>query len=375
MIIFKEQYISIRKRNNFFDVRVVVPCNNKHLTKKQKRIASIGIAKSTARMFRDELLDKRKRINGHILTYEDGVAKFLEYEKSVRSARGLSSLKSCLQAHTSHWYTRLVADITSADLNKLAADMVLKVKPTTVDRNIRHIRGVFNYLLKTEVIHKNPALHVPRYSKKYVRQPLTAMNKQEVQKLLKYTTSIKHPLHAHIYLAYQTGARSGELKELRVKDFNFETSTVTISRSYDNKTKVIGTTKNKKARIVALNRSTIEFVKQLAAGKNRDEHILPYNKSFERGDGSKLLKGIQNDLQITVSNFHSLRASFITHLLNAGVAMTAVQELVGHTDLKTTQSYVRLCGSDLKGATDCLDMDPSDLSTSPADFSSALSSL
>lgn len=63
---------------------------------------------------------------------------------------------------------------------------------------------------------------------------------------------------------------------------------------------------------------------------------------------------MQIELGLRETNYHSLGASFITHLLLAGVSVTKVQHLVGHSDLKTTQDYVRLIGSDLDGATDAI---------------------
>ena len=60
---------------------------------------------------------------------------------------------------------------------------------------------------------------------------------------------------------------------------------------------------------------------------------------------------------IRETNFHSLRASFITHLLLKRTPVHVVQAMVGHSDLKTTQRYVRFVGSDLDGATDVLAVD------------------
>lgn len=55
---------------------------------------------------------------------------------------------------------------------------------------------------------------------------------------------------------------------------------------------------------------------------------------------------------ITSVKFHDLRATFITQLLKQGVALARVMAIVGHSELKTTQGYLRLCGQDLAGATE-----------------------
>ena len=96
----------------------------------------------------------------------------------------------------------------------------------------------------------------------------------------------------------------------------------------------------------------ISFVKKLKLSSGGTEYVLPRGKQFLRGEGAKVLKAMQKELGIQPTNFHSIRASFITHLLLAGVPITTVQHIVGHADLKTTSAFVRLCGSDLVGATD-----------------------
>jgi site-specific recombinase XerD len=62
--------------------------------------------------------------------------------------------------------------------------------------------------------------------------------------------------------------------------------------------------------------------------------------------------------------FHDLRATFITQMLNNGVALSKVMAIVGHSSLKTTQGYLRLCGKDVEGATEELRITLPDISKS-----------
>ena len=59
-------------------------------------------------------------------------------------------------------------------------------------------------------------------------------------------------------------------------------------------------------------------------------------------------------LGITPVRFHDLRATFITHMFACGASIAEVQAIVGHSDLKTTQVYLRLAGVNVRGATDKL---------------------
>ena len=61
-----------------------------------------------------------------------------------------------------------------------------------------------------------------------------------------------------------------------------------------------------------------------------------------------------SNARITEVKFHDLRATFITQMLLKGVSLAQVMAIVGHAELKTTNRYLRVAGSDLKGATEKL---------------------
>ena len=74
------------------------------------------------------------------------------------------------------------------------------------------------------------------------------------------------------------------------------------------------------------------------------------------GGATKVLQGIQKELEIKLTNYHSLRSSFITHLLRNGMDVIRVQAMVGHRELSTTQRYIRLDATDLEGATETIEV-------------------
>lgn len=75
-----------------------------------------------------------------------------------------------------------------------------------------------------------------------------------------------------------------------------------------------------------------------------------------RRDQAKVLKSFCEEIGITQVKFHDLRATFITQMLNNGVALSKVMAIVGHSSLKTTQGYLRLSGKDIEGATEELNI-------------------
>jgi site-specific recombinase XerD len=72
------------------------------------------------------------------------------------------------------------------------------------------------------------------------------------------------------------------------------------------------------------------------------------------GDQAEVLKDFCGVLKITLVKFHDLRATFITQLLLKGVPLAQVMAIVGHSQIRTTNVYLRMAGADLTGATNKL---------------------
>ena len=88
-------------------------------------------------------------------------------------------------------------------------------------------------------------------------------------------------------------------------------------------------------------------------------HLLPRIVNWERGNQAAILREFCIGLGITPICFHDLRATFITQMFANGANIAEVQSIVGHSQLKTTQVYLRLAGVNIKGATEKLNfIDP-----------------
>jgi len=142
---------------------------------------------------------------------------------------------------------------------------------------------------------------------------------------------------------YDTGIRISELVSLSLEDLKIEQRTI----------KVLG--KGKKERILPLGKNTLKIIKSYL--KFRTEHIKNKNSTSptsglflnQRGQtiSTRGVRKIMNK-HILSNNFpknispHSLRHSFATHMLEAGADLRAIQEMLGHASLSTTQKYTHL---------------------------------
>ncbi len=224
---------------------------------------------------------------------------------------------------------------------------------TSIARKLATVRSLFQYLLSEGVIERDPSrvLEGPK-----VKRPLPkAISPEEVERLLQAPTQEDGPKglrdQAILELLYATGMRVGELAALRVDDVDLERNTVRCHG------------KGNKEREVPFHE--IAAQKLIAYLKEGRPHLLngkrptPYLFLNYRGEpltrqGIWLiirkyakLAGIQS--RVTP---HVLRHSVATHLLRRGANLREVQELLGHTNMTTTQQYTRVVNEHLRDVYD-----------------------
>jgi site-specific recombinase XerD len=176
-----------------------------------------------------------------------------------------------------------------------------------------------------------------KFAKRNKKLPIV-LSREEVKDIIESIKNLKHKLI--ISLAYGAGLRISEVVNLKIKDVNLGELTIHLKNA-----------KGKKDRITIFPEKIRNDIQSLAAGKNSDDYL------FESERGGKLTertaqKIFENALQKTDikknATFHSLRHSFATHLLENGTDIRYVQELLGHANIRTTQTYTKVTNPILK---------------------------
>lgn len=171
-----------------------------------------------------------------------------------------------------------------------------------------------------------------------VKSVPVVLSRIEVRKLIDATNNLKHKLM--LALAYGTGMRISEVVSLKVCDFDLDELIVHIKQA-----------KGRKDRITVFPESLKRDIQNFIACKSGDDYV------FESERGGKLTtrsaqKVFLNSLKAAgvskPATFHSLRHSFATHLLENGVDIRYVQELLGHQNIRTTQRYTKVTNPMLK---------------------------
>ena len=186
------------------------------------------------------------------------------------------------------------------------------------------------------VIKNNQKVKI-RSAKKAKRLPVV-LSRNEIGKIIESVQNKKHRLL--LSLSYGAGLRVSEAISLRVRDIDLDEMTIHIKQA-----------KGQKDRMSVLPEKLIDELQSLTAGKTNNDFV------FASERGGKLTartaqKNFENALKkagITKkATFHSLRHSFATHLLENGVDIRYVQELLGHQNIRTTQRYTQVTNPKLK---------------------------
>lgn len=217
-----------------------------------------------------------------------------------------------------------------------------KVKKSTVARKIAAVRSFFKYLLREGRVETNPAefiraplpeKHIPAFLS--VDEILAVLNIEFKDDLLGARD------RALMELFYSSGIRLGELAGLNVGDISFSQGLL----------KVRG--KGKKERIVPVGGpalSAIQSYLKILAGVSANR-VIQDGPLFVNSRGGRLTsRSVARivDKVVRISGIsrkispHALRHSFATHLMNAGADLRAIQELLGHESLSTTQKYTSI---------------------------------
>ncbi len=106
--------------------------------------------------------------------------------------------------------------------------------------------------------------------------------------------------------------------------------------------------------MVPISDDLLQFLKELRLKRGSEQFVLPHLPEWENGEQARITRAFCAGIGITPVKFHDLRATFITNLLARGVSLAQVMAVVGHSQIKTTNSYLRKAGVDIKGVTDHL---------------------
>ena len=274
--------------------------------------------------------------------------KFLENDKKVSNntlesyKRDLEQFKSYINSNNKK-YTKIKEEDIKDYLQYLLKEQ--NKKPSTISRMIASIRSFYQYEVKVGKIEEDPTINVQ--SPKIEKKAPCVLTSEEVELLLEQPNDIDLKGirdKAMLEFAYATGMRVTEMISLNVEDLDLKNEVV-ICKS------------DRRTRTIPLGKMSINAIKEYLEKsrtilvKSEEEKALFVNlngKRLTRQGFWKIIKFYQEQAHIEKDiTPHTLRHSFATHLLQNGAELKAIQSMLGHSDISSTQVYMKFQNAEL----------------------------
>ena len=277
---------------------------------------------------------------------------FLQFEKGL-SKLTLEAYSSDIEKFIKHFKVKNFQDLISLDYLKIqeylmSLEVDYALNNYSIHRNLSSLNSFYEWLEREELIEKNPIDWIDR--PKIYRNIPEVLSLYEIDQILEQC-DLNNELglrnRAMLEFAYSCGLRVSELVEFPYQNYFPE----------DEYVRIIG--KGNKERLIPLGQSAIKYIELYLVNVRNHQVSAKGNEGylFLNRRGKKLTRNMffliikelaeKAGINKPVSP-HTLRHSFATHLIENGADLRAVQEMLGHSSITTTEIYLHLDKSYLK---------------------------
>ena len=279
------------------------------------------------------------------------IDKYLEYLKVERkySNKTILSYKDDLIEYN-EFLGNNFTNILNIDMNIVNNYMKYlydrKITKSSISRKLSSIRGLYNYLLREDIIKENHfnkiqnpkrELYLPKFLKD-----------EELDKIFSVCNS-NNPTEERdtliIELLYATGVRVSELVNIKIKDINREEKLIKVLGKGNKERMVIYNNHTKKALDTYLKDGYNYFNKKSSEYLILNKNVNKLSERYIREIINKKVSQASLDIKISP---HTLRHTFATDILENGADLMTVKELLGHESLNTTSIYTHITNEQIK---------------------------
>jgi len=260
----------------------------------------------------------------------DSVYKTL-HQQTVLRGQSKSTLNNYIRriANLSLHFNRLPELISDDEINEYLTSLALSAKSPSRS-SFKHAVYGLRYYYRHLGLNKR-AIDLPSLKEEF-KLPVI-LNRSELKELFKAPTLLKHRIV--LTLIYSAGLRSQEVTNMKISDIDFERKTIHIRQS-----------KYKKDRIVPLSDYIAKGLKKYISVEHPDTWLFngkePDGRYSVTGLGWVMREALKKTTIKKQVNLHSLRHSYATHLLEDGVNIVIIKELLGHAQITTTIIYLHV---------------------------------
>jgi site-specific recombinase XerD len=339
-----------QRKNGYFFIQFFDP-----KLQKIRRISTGTKSKSLAKKYLSNFVQKTetepepapKPSIGKLL--QEFVKEYLSYVEGVKSPSYIRSIISS--------FRQLTLSIGNPPINeinpKILDQFIIKRfsgSPGAAILYFRTLKAAFSNAVIWEYLNENPfsKIKIP----KRVKSLPIFISEEEFQQILDQADN--RMMREIFTVALYTGMRQGEILNMKWKWINFDSGIITFTNSD------IYKTKSKKDRVIPMSKKVLWILKHrinYSRNTQLEDYVFYRRSSLKLNENyvSKMVKKIVRKASIDERvHFHTLRHSFASMLVQRGVSLYVVKEILGHEDLSTTQIYSHLQQQNLVDAINLL---------------------
>ena len=331
-----------KHKNGFYYIYYFEPFTGKRKsisTKLKKKNEALTFLTSFSRH-----LEQTKQNRVIVISLKDFFWKFLMYSEAVHSPNSTKTFKTTFNSVLKYFGNITLTSLTKPKINEYLENKTRMVSRYQARKDLINLSSAFNKALAENYVIANPCAEIKRI-KIPEKQPLF-FSASELETLL-FTIDDKD-IRDLVIFAVNTGLRRTELLTLSWEQVNFKDKLVIL----DNRNNL---TKSKKIRTIPLNLSAMQVVVERERAKTCNYIFTHLGKKIAPDKITRLFKEYVKSAEVNPQlNFHSLRHTFASWLVQKGVSIYQVSKLLGHADIKTTEVYSHLRAEDLRESVEML---------------------
>lgn len=289
-------------------------------------------------------LEERKRNKLVPVSLSDFKKEFLSYSQSIHTAKTTKGINLSFNFLEAFFGNTTLPELNKSNLTDYFQQRISNASIFQARKDRINLSSAFSYAVDRKYLASNPIREIKPF-KIPEKQPLF-LSEAEFQILLNATTD--KDLKDLFIVAVNTGLRQMEILTLTWQQINFRENMILLDNQHH-------ISKSKKSSSVPLNLKCLQVLTERELNKTSEYVFTYHNKPIQPDFCSHQFKKYVRKARLNDSfNFHSLRHSFASHLVQLNVSIQRVQQLLRHSNISTTLIYAHLRNDDLAASVNLL---------------------
>lgn len=308
----------------------------------KKTLAKAVLAKREQEMLEAKIVGLPVRSD---IRLDEFVKEYRDYAEAQKKPSAVRADETALKKLLPAFGRMKLREITSGDVQRYIDQRRLvkrkngkRLRAATIRNEVHTLSAIFREAIRRDLVQNNPCSRVkkPKEDNTIVRY----LTPDEEERLFKALSEDRKPI---VTTALHTGMRKGELLNLEWADVDLDQRLICVKN-----------TKSNRKRYIPMNDVLVETLKALPKDEEAVYVFANPKTGDVYGDIKKSWATTMRRAKIENFRFHDLRHSFASRLVQAGVPIIVVKELLGHRDITTTMRYAHLAPTDMRQAVDHL---------------------